>query len=149
MEEFKIELLKEIDPTASRQIAGLVEQLNPGSPTVTIEHVEKVIGSPTAWVFVVRDEQNIIVGMATLVVIMKLQGKKKALIEDVVVDEAARGRGLGKQLIERILEEARKLKVKTIFLTSRPTRTAANQMYQKMGFVKYKTNNYKFDLESF
>ncbi len=67
-------------------------------------------------------------------------------IEDVVVDEKHRGKGIGKELIRRLLEKARKLNMKTVYLTSEPNRTAANRLYQNMGFAQYHTNTYQYNI---
>lgn len=146
MDEYAIELLKKADRETAEQITKLAEQLTPGSPAVSDKYIQEVISNPTTQVWVVRDGRGKIVGMATLVIIMKLQGPRKAVIEDVVVDESTRGRGLGKKLIHKVLEMAKKSEVKSVFLTSRPARTAANKMYQSLGFIEYETNNYKYDL---
>jgi ribosomal protein S18 acetylase RimI-like enzyme len=67
-------------------------------------------------------------------IVMKIPTGNKAWIEDVVVDSKARGQGLGKALMNHALEEAKKLEVKSIDLTSRPTREAANLLYQSLGY---------------
>jgi ribosomal protein S18 acetylase RimI-like enzyme len=72
----------------------------------------------------------------------------RAWIEDVVVDESARGRGVGDLLNRAALDRARELGAKTVDLTSRPSREAANRLYQRIGFVARDTNVYRFDLES-
>lgn len=147
MNVYKIERLRKADNEIAKQISGLVEQLAPGSPRIGVEKIRETVNNPTTQVLTARDETGRIVGMATLLIIHKLQGEMKAIIEDVVVDETARGKGLGKMLIEKVLEEARKQRVKKVFLTSRPTRKTANLMYQKMGFEKYETNNYIYDTD--
>jgi len=68
----------------------------------------------------------------------------KVWIEDVVVDESQRGKGFGKALILFAINYSGSLDAKTIALTSRPSRTAANNLYKEMGFVKYETNVYKY-----
>jgi ribosomal protein S18 acetylase RimI-like enzyme len=70
----------------------------------------------------------------------------RAWIEDVVVDEAARGRGVGEALNRHALDRARAEGAKTIDLTSRPTREAANRLYLRLGFVPRETNIYRFTL---
>ena len=68
-------------------------------------------------------------------------------IEDVVVDQAARGQGVGRMLTQALLDKARALGMKQVYLTSRPGRVAANQLYQSMGFVRRETNVYRFILD--
>ena len=71
----------------------------------------------------------------------------RAWIEDVVVDGDARGRGVGEALNRHALDRARMLGAKTVDLTSRPSREAANRLYQRIGFVPRETNVYRFDLD--
>ena len=68
----------------------------------------------------------------------------RAWVEDVVVNEKARGKGLGKQLTLYALEQSKKYKVVSVDLTSRPSREIANKLYQDVGFEKRKTNVYRF-----
>ena len=72
----------------------------------------------------------------------------RAWVEDVVVDEKARGKGVGKALSEYALKEALLMGVMTVDLTSRPDRVAANQLYQRVGFTKRETNVYRFSCTS-
>jgi ribosomal protein S18 acetylase RimI-like enzyme len=72
----------------------------------------------------------------------------RAWIEDVVVDTEARGSGVGARLNEFALQVARDLGAKTVDLTSRPSREAANRLYLRLGFVARETNVYRFDLSS-
>jgi ribosomal protein S18 acetylase RimI-like enzyme len=71
----------------------------------------------------------------------------RAWIEDVVVDESARGRGVGEALNREALDRARGLGAKTVDLTSRPSREAANRLYQRLGFEPRETNIYRYSLE--
>jgi ribosomal protein S18 acetylase RimI-like enzyme len=70
----------------------------------------------------------------------------RAWIEDVVVDDAARGQGMGEALTLAAIERARQEGAKTVDLTSRPSREAANRLYQRVGFKPRQTNLYRFDL---
>lgn len=71
----------------------------------------------------------------------------RARIEDVVVDGAARGRGVGAALTERALEPARESGARTIDLTSRPERAAANRSYERAGFRRRETAVYRIELD--
>jgi ribosomal protein S18 acetylase RimI-like enzyme len=70
----------------------------------------------------------------------------RAWIEDVVVDDSARGHGVGAALNIAALEEARRRGAVTVDLTSRPSREAANKLYKKLGFVERETNVYRYTL---
>jgi ribosomal protein S18 acetylase RimI-like enzyme len=86
-----------------------------------------------------------VVGLLTLVV-FRIPTAVRAWIEDVVVDESARGKGVGEALNRAALDEARRRGAKTVDLTSRPSREAANRLYQRIGFVARETNVYRYDL---
>jgi ribosomal protein S18 acetylase RimI-like enzyme len=67
-------------------------------------------------------------------------------VEDVIVDEAVNGQGIGAQLTHAMLDRARQLGCVSVDLTSRPSREAANHLYKKVGFELRETNVYRFDL---
>lgn len=94
---------------------------------------------------VARNEEEKIVGMASLYRMDRLD-RTIGRVEDVVVDASTRGQGVGRGLMEGLIEEAKKQGISRLFLTSRPERIEANQLYQKVGFIKYETNPYKMDL---
>ena len=89
-------------------------------------------------------EEDHIVAAGTLCVIHTLEFTN-ACIESVVVSSNQRGKGLGRLLVEHMINEAKRMKVHSIHLTSNPKRVAANNLYQSLGFVKYETNCYHFD----
>ncbi len=86
-----------------------------------------------------------IVGSLTLVV-FRIPTGVRAWIEDVVVDESARGHGVGEALNREALRVAREHGAITVDLTSRPSREAANRLYQRLGFTERNTNVYRYDL---
>jgi len=69
----------------------------------------------------------------------------RAWIEDVVVDESARGRGVGETLNRHALQIALNAGTQTIDLTSLPTREAANRLCQRLGFMSRETNIYRYE----
>ena len=84
-----------------------------------------------------------IVGSLTLA-FYRIPTGLKAWIEDVVVDDAVRGRGVGAALNQAALAEARRRGAKDVSLTSRPSREAANRLYLRLGFVARETNMYRY-----
>ena len=68
-------------------------------------------------------------------------------IESLVVSSKHRGRGLGRMLVEHIINEAKRMNIHSIQLTSNPKRIAANNLYQKIGFMKHETNYYVLDIK--
>ena len=96
---------------------------------------------------VARDDAGQIVGTATVVVFTKTTGVQ-AWLEDVVVDDSARGQGIGAALTARAIEIARQHGARYLDLTSSPRREAANRLYQRLGFTQRTTNVYRFDLRT-
>jgi len=92
------------------------------------------------------DEDRRYVGTLTLV-LFRIPTAQRAWIEDVIVDEAVGGRGIGKALTRAAIERAKAEGCKTVDLTSRPSREVANGMYQSLGFKLRETNVYRFELE--
>jgi ribosomal protein S18 acetylase RimI-like enzyme len=121
----------------------LVPQLSRSNPPPAAEHVAEIVGSPACHQLVARDDDGAVVGVSTLVVFPIPTGRR-AWIEDVVVDEASGGQGIGRALTEAMLDLARELGCVSVDLTSRPSREAANRLYQRVGFEQRETNVYRF-----
>jgi ribosomal protein S18 acetylase RimI-like enzyme len=125
--------------------AHLVPQLSSSSPPPGPDALRAMIDAPGTTVFVAR-LGDAIVGTLTLVV-FRIPTGVRAWIEDVVVDDAARGRGAGEALTRAALAKAAELGAKTVELTSRPSREAANRLYLRLGFAPRQTNLYRYDLD--
>ena len=125
--------------------AHLVPQLSSSSPPPGLDALRAMIDAPGTTVFVAR-LGDAIVGTLTLVV-FRIPTGVRAWIEDVVVDDAARGRGAGEALTRAALAKAAELGAKTVELTSRPSREAANRLYLRLGFAARETNLYRYDLD--
>lgn len=133
-------------PTAElvEAFARLVPQLSRSSPPPTRDEVAAMVDSAATDVLVARLDGEV-VGSLTLVT-FRIPTGVRAWIEDVVVDESARGHGVGEALNRFALDLARSRGAKTVDLTSRPSREAANRLYQRLGFTPRDTNVYRFDL---
>ncbi len=131
-------------PTAElvEALARLVPQLS-SAPPPDAEALETIMAGGST-LFVARVDGSI-VGSLTLV-LYRIPTGLKAWIEDVVVDESARGHGVGEALNRAALDEARRHGAKAVSLTSRPSREAANRLYQRIGFSPRDTNVYRYDL---
>lgn len=128
-------------------LKSLVPQLSRSNPPPTPEQVAELLAAPATDQFVARDEHGVIVGVATLAT-FRIPTGVRAWIEDVIVDETARGQGVGEALTRAMLAQASGLGAVTVDLTSRPERAAANRLYQRIGFEKRETNIYRFDLRA-
>jgi ribosomal protein S18 acetylase RimI-like enzyme len=126
-------------------LAGLVPQLSGSAPRLDARHLKEIIESPATTLLVARGEDGAIVGALTLAV-FRIPTAVRAWIEDVVVDEDARGRGVGEALTRAAIASAAAAGASTVDLTSRPTREAANRLYQRLGFQLRQTNVYRYEL---
>jgi ribosomal protein S18 acetylase RimI-like enzyme len=122
----------------------LLPQLSASARPMADADVARLVGAESNTVLVARVEGRI-VGELTLVVFPIPTGVR-AWIEDVVVDEAVRGLGVGEALSRAAVDHARAMGARTVDLTSRPSRVAANRLYQRLGFVQRDTNVYRYTL---
>ena len=123
----------------------LVPQLSSSAAPQTLSALDNLLMEDSSTLVVAKDDDEII-GTLTLVVFSIPTGLR-AIVEDVIVDNASRGKGVGEQLVAFALRCAKERGAKTVDLTSRSSREAANALYQKMGFVLRETNVYRFFLE--
>ena len=141
-----IEECTEVTDEVISAFAMLIPQLSSSNPAPDRARLEEIVGHEATTLFLARVDGRI-AGSLTLAVFPIPTGIR-AWIEDVVVDEAARGHGVGEALNRSALERARRLGAITVELTSRPSREAANRLYTRMGFETRDTNVYRYMLES-
>jgi ribosomal protein S18 acetylase RimI-like enzyme len=120
----------------------LIPQLSSSSPPPSRQQLEALVSNDDTVLFLARIEGRI-VGSLTLA-FFPIPTGMKAWIEDVVVDDAARGHGVGAALNLAALEEARRRGAKDVNLTSRPSREAANRLYLRLGFKQRESNLYRY-----
>jgi ribosomal protein S18 acetylase RimI-like enzyme len=123
----------------------LVPQLSSSSPAPTAAQLAEIVASPATVLFVARDESGALVGSLTLA-LFRVPTGVLAWIEDVVVDESTRGAGAGEKLVAAALGHAEEVGAKSVDLTSRPSREAANRLYLRMGFETRQTNVYRYKM---
>ncbi|MYA25338.1 MAG: GNAT family N-acetyltransferase [Acidimicrobiales bacterium] len=140
----RIEVCGVVDDELVGAFARLHPQLSSSTPPDAAA-LERIVGHPANTVLIARDSADEIVG-AMILVLFPLASGLRAWIEDVVVDEAARGRGIGAALNRHAIEIARQAGARTVDLTSRPDREAANRLYARLGFNQRNTNVYRLDL---
>ena len=127
-------------------VAALLPQLTRSAPPPDRGALEEIISSPATYLFVARDDRGVIVGTLTLAV-FRIPSGVRAWIEDVVVDDVARGQGAGEALTQFALDVAAAAGARTVELTSRPSREAANRLYLRLGFETRETNVYRITLD--
>ena len=138
-------------PELVEALARLVPQLSSSSPPPTAEQLAAIVTSPATTLLVARlggegeaqGEGGQIVGALTLA-LFRIPTGLRAWIEDVVVDGSARGAGVGEALTLAALERAADAGARTVDLTSRPSREAANRLYTRLGFELRETNVYRW-----
>jgi ribosomal protein S18 acetylase RimI-like enzyme len=137
-----VEVVTAVDDALVAAVARLMPQLSK-APAPTKAELEAMLAQPGCTLFVARDGG--IVGMLVLL-LQRIPTGFKGRIEDVVVDEAGRGKGIGEALCRAALELARDVGAKNVSLTSAPHREAANRLYVRLGFEPITTNVYRFSL---
>ena len=139
-----VEEARAVSPELVEAFARLVPQLSRSSPPPGEPELEEMTNAPGTRVLMARlGEGGPLVGSLTLV-LFRIPTGVRAWIEDVVVDVSARGRGVGEALSRRALETAAEAGARTVDLTSRPSREAANRLYQRLGFERRDTNVYRY-----
>ena len=139
----RVEEATEVSGDLVDSIARLVGQLSSSASPPTREEVEQMVASDASRLLLARDGDGSVVGTLTLV-LFRIPTGLRAWIEDVVVDEGARGQGVGEALNREALRLAGEAGARNVDLTSRPSREAANRLYRRLGFEQRETNVYRY-----
>ncbi|WP_337589344.1 GNAT family N-acetyltransferase [Streptomyces xinghaiensis] len=139
-----VEHVRHPDSETLDSLSALLSQLSRSAKQLTLQSLTAIVSSDTTTLMVARLGDRM-VGTLTLVV-FPLPTGVRAWIEDVVVDESARGAGVGAALVDAAIDWAREAGARTVDLTSRPTREAANRLYERLGFQRRSTNVYRIEL---
>ena len=145
MSEVWIEEVTVAGPEVTEALRRMIPQLSRSAPPIEAYDLESIVADPDTNLFVARNDTGI-VGTLTLVLFRSPSGVR-GWIEDVVVDDQARGQGIGEALVGAATRLARKANARTVDLTSNPSREGANRLYVRCGFEQRVTNVYRFSLE--
>ena len=137
-----VELATEVTPELVEAFTRLIPQLSSSNAPPSEAELAELVASPTTTLFVARGEDGTIAGTLTLCT-FRIPTGIRAWIEDVVVDGAARGQGVGRALTQAAIDESHRRGARTVDLTSRPSREDANRLYQSLGFQPRDTNVYR------
>jgi ribosomal protein S18 acetylase RimI-like enzyme len=140
----RIEAATELSDELVDAFAHLIPQLSQRAEPPSRTDLEQIIASPRTTILVAR-HTGAIVGTLTLALVPIPTGLR-AWIEDVIVDESARGQGAGEALTREAIRLAAESGARTVDLTSRPERTAANRLYERIGFRRRDTSVYRYDV---
>ena len=121
----------------------LTPQLSGSAPAPGGHELAEMVRSPATILLMARDAEKGLIGSLTLV-LFRIPTGVRAWIEDVVVDKDSRGRGVAEILCREALNRASAAGARTVDLTSRPSREAANRLYRRLGFVERETNVYRW-----
>lgn len=143
-----IEECGSVDDELVDAMVRLVPQLSSSSPPPGRAELEEIVASSSTHLLLARDGDGpglggAIVGAMALVT-FRIPTGVRAWIEDVVVDTGSRGRGVGEELNRAALDLAERLGARSVDLTSRPSREAANRLYRRIGFEQRDTNVYRY-----
>ncbi len=139
-----IEAATEANQELLDALTALLPQLNPKLKPLTMERLSTVIGDPATTLLVVHDGSRIVGAAAVLV--YATPAFVKARIEDVVVDENSRGKGVGEALVRRCMEVARERGAEIVELQSARWCKVANRLYPRLGFQLRESNLYRLEL---
>lgn len=139
-----VEVLSEVSDEVVEAFERLLPQLSTTAKQLDVAALSAVVGAAASTVLIARADGQI-VGTLTLVTFAIPTGAR-AWIEDVVVDEAARGKRVASTLIDEAIRLARQAGARTVDLTSRPSREAAGRLYERLGFEQRETRFYRYKL---
>jgi ribosomal protein S18 acetylase RimI-like enzyme len=142
----EVEVLSEVTDEMAEAFGRLIPQLSRSAPALDRAALAQIASHAAVSLLVARSG-GVIVGTLTLVM-FPLPTGLRAWIEDVVVDEAARGQGAGEALSLAAVELARDAGARTVDLTSRPSRAAAGRLYERIGFVQRDSRVYRCALDA-
>ena len=140
----RIEAAREATAELQGALAVLLPQLNPSLSVPSLDHLEAMVADPGVRLLIAREGAEIVGAAAVVVYTTPIW--VKARIEDVVVDEAARGRGVGEALVKGCIDEARDRGAAIVELQSARSREAANRLYPRLGFQLRESNVYRLKL---
>ena len=139
----QVDIVTQADNELYEAFQRLVPQLTTNNPPPSLTDLTALVRDSSSTLIVARNENGKIVGALTLAVYRVPTGIR-SIIEDVIVDNSARGLGIGETLMKHAIEVARGKGAMNISLTSNPKREAANRLYLRVGFKKRETNTYQY-----
>ena len=141
----QIDIVREVDEELHLAFQRLVPQLTHNNPPPSLDDLSALVRNSSSTLMVARTDSGKIVGALTLI-IYRVPTGIRSIIEDVVVDNAARGHGIGEALLRHAIQLAREKGANNISLTSNPMREEANRLYTRVGFRIRATNSYQLKL---
>ncbi len=141
-----IEELREVTDDVVEAFARLLPQLSTSAVPLNATALREIVASPAVTLLLARNDDAII-GTLSLVV-FRIPTGTRAWIEDVVVDSAAGRQGTGTALVRAAIDRAAKAGARSVDLTTRPSRVAAGNLYERAGFTQRDTRVYRYSPNS-
>ena len=158
----KTYILQELNEVNAARIDTLLHMLSPDAPALGPARLAELLAGDSFWLFVTEDAEGVLAGMLTLTRCHTLS-RSKFWIEDVIVDPAYRGQGVGRALVHAAVEHVKAYGQTlqeggirqhdegmilqdgkpSLYLTSNPSRTAARALYRSEGFEEYNTGVFR------
>lgn len=142
--EIQVEVLDRVTEADAAAVEGLMRQLSTRDPGDVSGKLQAIVQATDTDVIVAREDGRI-VGTVVINVLHKILGRE-GYIDELVVDESMRGRGIASKLMSRAIDELRNRGCGSVGLTSAPKREAANKLYQALGYEPVQTNVYRLKL---
>jgi ribosomal protein S18 acetylase RimI-like enzyme len=143
--DIRVEIIREPSEELVDTFGRLLPQLSTTARPLDRAAVDRLVGCDANTVLVARAD-GAITGTLTLV-LLPLPSGLRGRVEDVVVDDTARGQGIAGLLIEEALRLARRAGARTVDLTSRPDRAAANRLYERLGFQARESTVHRYTVD--
>jgi ribosomal protein S18 acetylase RimI-like enzyme len=137
-----IEELSDVTDEVVEAFARLLPQLSTSAAPLDATALRDVVSSPAVTVLLAKND-GLIVGTTSLVV-FRIPTGVRAWIEDVIVDSAAGHQGIGKALVREAVDRAQQAGARSVDLTTRPSRVAAGNLYEKVGFTQRETRVFRY-----
>ncbi|MBX7550421.1 GNAT family N-acetyltransferase [Streptomyces sp. NPDC004232] len=144
--DIRVEIIRAASQELVDAFGRLLPQLSSTAKPLDHEALDRMVTCDANTVLVARTPDSV-VGTLTLV-LLPLPSGLRARVEDVVVDSTARGQGVAALLTQEALRLAREAGARTVDLTSRPDRAAANRLYERLGFQARQSTVHRFAIDA-
>ena len=132
----------EVTVNVQDRVSELYKQLN---STIEQRPLQQILNNENKVIIAVCRERDTIIGIALLATYIVISGHR-GMVEDVVVDVSHRGKGIGRKLMEKLLEEAKTRNLNEILLFTGHHRLPAIQLYKSLGFTMRESGLYNLKL---
>lgn len=141
-----VERITKFSSEVAEAIRNLVSQLVSDDRSLTDDEFKEMIEPKQNFLFIAREVSTNKIAGVVMISIYRIPDSKKCYLDDIIVDENFRGRGVATILFDKVIATAKENNAEYIMLTSNPKRVAGIKLYEKLGFKKRETNVYRLEL---